>query len=67
MIPDPLQDLRERVAADPALAAALRHATTPEDVVRIAAQHGITLPAEGASLSDATLDGIAGGIISIGC
>lgn len=67
MSSDARQLLQERMAADPALAAAIPDASTPEDVARIAAEHGITLPADGTSLSDATLDGIAGGIISQGC
>lgn len=53
--------LQEKMAQDPAFAAAVRGAATPADLARVAAAHGITLPAPDAALDDADLDRIAGG------
>ncbi|MCX6433781.1 MAG: Nif11-like leader peptide family RiPP precursor [Actinobacteria bacterium] len=67
MSQDQLDALIARLASDPAFAAALGAATTPEDAQRIAAEHGFDVtPSELDAvsvdeLSDAVLEGVAGG------
>ena len=65
---DQIDALIARLASDPAFAASLTAATTPEDAQRIAAEHGFDVsPSELASatsdgeLSDADLAEVAGG------
>ena len=68
MSQDQLDALVARLASDPAFASALAAATTTEDAQRVAAEHGFDVtPVELAAassegeLSDAVLDGVAGG------
>lgn len=68
MSQDQLDALIARLASDPAFAAALGAATTPEDAQRIAAEHGFDVtPSEldaassESELSDAVLEGVTGG------
>lgn len=71
MSTDAKQLLQEKMAQDPAFAAAVKAAATPADLARVAAAHGITLPAPDAALSDTDLDGVAGGaassVVSVSC
>ena len=71
MTSDSLRRLQSLAEADDELMTALRGATTWDEVVRIAAQHGIELEASelgtdpdlsDAELSDADLESAAGGV-----
>ena len=68
MSQDQLDALIARLASDAAFASALDAATTPEDAQRIAAEHGfdvtpteLTAASSESQLSDAVLEGVAGG------
>lgn len=61
MSSDAKQLMKEKMAADPAFAAAVKAAATPADLARVAAAHGITLPTSDTALSSADLDGVSGG------
>ncbi len=75
MSQDHLDALTARLASDPAFAAALTAATTPEDAQRVAAEHGFdvtggelaTATSKESELSDADLEGVTGGGVSDRC